>query len=271
MNDYELKQQQRRERYHELAEKARDESRRAHESAHKEIKGITPGQPILIGHHSEQRHKSALQRHDTKMRKSIALEHKAEHYDQKASSVGLAGISSDDPDAINKLKSKLEKAEQKQRFMREMNKIIRKYKDSPEATTQLVKRAHELEVSDFNAQHASKLLTPDCFNGVGFAPFTLTNNNANIRRMRKRIATLEKQTNRESKRTTYNGVTLVENVEANRVQLIFDGKPRAEIRQLLKRWGFRWSPTANAWQRHLNANGIYAAQYIVKQLVSNPQ
>jgi hypothetical protein len=33
------------------------------------------------------------------------------------------------------------------------------------------------------------------------------------------------------------------------VQLIFPGKPSDEIRARLKSNGFRWSPTAGAWQR----------------------
>ncbi len=67
-------------------------------------------------------------------------------------------------------------------------------------------------------------------------------------------------TNKVSPEVAYNrlqGVNLVQNVEANRVQLIFPGKPSADVRAELKARGFRWSPSEGAWQRHLNNAGIY--------------
>ncbi len=67
---------------------------------------------------------------------------------------------------------------------------------------------------------------------------------------------------------TDDGVKLVENVEANRVQLLFPGKPAADIRDVLKRNGFRWAPSEGAWQRQLNNAGIYAAQQVLKYLAA---
>lgn len=46
------------------------------------------------------------------------------------------------------------------------------------------------------------------------------------------------------------------------MQLIFDEKPSAEQREVLKQNGFHWSPTEQAWQRLLNNNAIYAASRI---------
>lgn len=62
------------------------------------------------------------------------------------------------------------------------------------------------------------------------------------------------------------GITVEENPADNRIRLIFDGKPPAEIRQLLKSNGFRWSPRFGAWQRQLTANGRYAAERVIKEL-----
>ena len=58
----------------------------------------------------------------------------------------------------------------------------------------------------------------------------------------------------------YEGLTYIENTQANRVQLMYDGKPDQETRTKLKRAGFRWSPSEGAWQRHLNSGGIWAAE-----------
>jgi hypothetical protein len=48
--------------------------------------------------------------------------------------------------------------------------------------------------------------------------------------------------------------------------MIFPGKPAAEERDKLKSYGFRWSPTEGAWQRHLSNAAKYAAETIAKEL-----
>ncbi len=52
----------------------------------------------------------------------------------------------------------------------------------------------------------------------------------------------------------------------NGAEFIFEGKPSAEIRQLLKSNAFRWSPTQKAWQRQLTNNARYVARLVVKKL-----
>ena len=110
MNEYERKQQARRERYEARAEKATSEAGNRFDTARRNVEHIPFGQPILVGHHSERRHRADLARHDRNMRAGIDAEAKAKHYAGKASSVGKGGISSDDPDAITKLKRKIETA-----------------------------------------------------------------------------------------------------------------------------------------------------------------
>ena len=100
------------------------------------------------------------------------------------------------------------------------------------------------------------------------APYQLSNNSANIRRIEQRIEVLKRNATRETKSEDYQGVvTLVENAEANRVQLVFPGKPSAEVRAKLKSNGFRWSPSEGAWQRQLNNSAVYWARELVKQLI----
>jgi hypothetical protein len=102
---------------------------------------------------------------------------------------------------------------------------------------------------------------------AGYPSYRLSNNNANIRRIKERIEVLKRNATRETKETLHNsGVRIVENAEENRVQLFFNGKPAAEVRDKLKSHGFRWSPMAGAWQRHLNNSGIWAAKSILESL-----
>lgn len=42
-------------------------------TAHTAVAGIPPGQPILVGHHSERHHRAALDKHDRNMRAGFAL------------------------------------------------------------------------------------------------------------------------------------------------------------------------------------------------------
>lgn len=45
-----------------------------------------------------------------------------------------------------------------------------------------------------------------------------------------------------------------------RLQIIFDGKPNADVRTELKGEGFRWAPSQGAWQRQLTDNAMRAAR-----------
>ena len=47
---------------------------------------------------------------------------------------------------------------------------------------------------------------------------------------------------------TIKGVEVIDNVEAQRIQLIFEGKPSEDIRTYLKKHAWKWSPKNTAWQ-----------------------
>lgn len=260
MNSYEAKQERKRERFEELAQKNRDKSASEFKKADlsESATGIPFGQPILIGHHSEGRHRRALERADNAMRRSIEADDKADYYAGKAAGVGTGSISSDDPEAVTKLLEKIADAEKVQAQMKAANKVVRsKVKDEAKILT--------LRAEGFSEASARALLEPDFCGRVGFAAYQLQNNNANIRRMRQRVEIL-REAPTETTETERNGVTIVENADENRIQLIFPGKPPAEVRQILKSQGFRWSRYNTAWQRHLNAAGRYAASHALDHI-----
>ena len=125
MNEYERKQEERRERLLGRAARARNESTAAYNRSNSYVEHIPMGQPILIGHHSESRHRAALRRSHAAMSKSVELDNKANRLEERADSVGKGGISSDDPDAIPKLKEKVEGLEAQQDRMKKVNRAYR--------------------------------------------------------------------------------------------------------------------------------------------------
>jgi len=99
-------------------------------------------------------------------------------------------------------------------------------------------------------------------------PYFTANGSARIRRLKERIAQLEAERARGSSEWDVTGLDLrvVENAEIGRIQIVFDGKPDADTRSILKRNGFRWSPRQGAWQRHLNNAGRQAVHRVLEAI-----
>lgn len=76
-------------------------------------------------------------------------------------------------------------------------------------------------------------------------------------------ASLESVKTAESTESEINGVRVVKNIQADRIQLFFDGKPEPDMISKLKGAAFRWSPTNGCWQRQLTQNAIYATNRIL--------
>jgi hypothetical protein len=111
-SDYEERRKQRIERYKELSMKAQERSSRYSNSNANRILQIAPGQPILVGHHSEKKHRKLIKRAQDDIRKSIEEDNKSKFYKERViTAENSKVIYSDDPQAINKLKEKLERLE----------------------------------------------------------------------------------------------------------------------------------------------------------------
>ena len=70
-NEYEEKQERKRQRYLDRADKAEAESAERGKRVRQISDMIPLGQPILVGHHSEKRHRADLKRIDSNTRKSM--------------------------------------------------------------------------------------------------------------------------------------------------------------------------------------------------------
>lgn len=120
------------------------------------------------------------------------------------------------------------------------------YDDDPNAIQKLEAKL-EKEISDYEAMKA-------IFKAEGKSlGYRANNANARIRTIKQRIEKLKKLQGRESKDYNIGDVKVIENVEANRIQLFFPDKPSDEMRAKLKRFGFRWSPKNSCWQGYLTA------------------
>lgn len=89
--------------------------------------------------------------------------------------------------------------------------------------------------------------------------FLLSENSAQIRRMKKRIEELKHTREVEFVGWEFQMGEAVVNLEYNRLQLFFSGKLSLEQKGLLRRAGFHWADSTGAWQRPLNWSAIRAA------------
>lgn len=248
--DYYERQEARRERYELRAERARQESDAAARQAEKMASIIPMGQPILVGHHSEGRDRRYRARIGQTMDKAISLDKKAAYYEEKAECVGQNGISSDAPDALERLEKKLAERERAHAWMKKVNKAFKKGD------------AALLALGMTQAQIDKMRATMSSCHHQPYPQFSLANNSAEIRRIKVRIEKLKATAQDMTTKTPFDGGTIVDNVEENRLQILFDDKPDADTRTKLKSHGFRWSPRNGAWQR-MRSN---AATYYAKQI-----
>jgi len=173
--------------------------------------------------------------------------------------VGTGGIKSDDPQAIGKLRLKLACLEKDQEDWRRQNAYYRKHKTmvgygpfTEDGARRIDKAIAEGPLSE----------------GKPHASWELSNNSAEIRRIKDRITGLEKAAQRAAEQAEtgggivkFEGGQIVENHELMRLQILFDGKPDPDTRTLLKSHGFRWAPSQGAWQRQLNPNARADTKY----------
>ncbi|CAE6969818.1 Domain of unknown function (DUF3560) (plasmid) [Vibrio sp. B1ASS3] len=263
LGDYQERIESKKDRLEARAEKAQAQSNTRFETAH-QLGNVLPfGQPILVGHHSERKHRRLIENIDNNMRKSIEAQDKANYLEAKAASVGSAGIASDDPEAIQKLKDKLANLERSQEMMKAINKVIRSKHMSNTDKVEYMIQTHKL-----TEKHAAELLEGDFCGRVGFPSYALQNNNATIRTTKQRIEELEKLHNEAplDDAGEVEGVNWTLYEEDGRIKFSFDGIPSEAVRKVLKSNGFKWSRYSKAWVRKMTGNAVRVTQFVVEGL-----
>ena len=166
-----------------------------------------------------------------RVRISQEAQQKANYYEKKADNIKNPGfISSDDPEAILRLKEKLDKV---------LNQI--------EEWKKVPKKPRTFDHSREDARH-----------------YMIPNLQAEKRRILKRIEALKNQAEIKAENWQNNNIKLEVNTELNRIMLFFPGKPDNETRTSLKRHGWRWSPNSQAWLAYIKDHNI---EYAKKEIL----
>lgn len=226
--NYEERQEFKLDRCIGLSKKAEHRSQLAYNRSYA-ISDCMAGSPILVGHYSEKRHRRDIERIGDLMDKGKEEKEKSEYYQNKVKNIlNPLVISSDDPEAINKLKDKLSGLEVRRDKIKEKNKELKK-------------------------EGKDKL-----------PAYVLSNLAGNIKSVKDRIQYLENLKAIPDIEETINGVVLKTDKDDNRIKLFFPDIPNEEIRMQLKRNGFRWSPFNKCWQAYLREWNVVKAKEILK-------
>lgn len=137
--------------------------------------------------------------------------------------------------------------------MKQVNAYYRKHQTCRGCDAISPERAAELDNSMAKAYS---------FETAPFPAWALSNNNAEIRRIEKRIAVLGQNQEVGFQGWEFDGGRVEANMDANRLQVFFDEIPPQDVRSALKSNGFHWARSAGAWQRQLTGNAIYAASRV---------
>ncbi len=234
------------ERRREWAAKRDAESASRFAAARAATDGIPFGQPILVGHHSEKRHRAAIDRMARNMDAGCAAADMAKHHASKAA--GIADqldrtIFSDDPNACEALEAKARDLEAERDRRKAINAAFRK------GGIEAVRAAF----GDAVATRAATDMAHCHWETVPFPPYSLTNLGARIRDARKRIEEIKRQDALKAKAEAAPGGVLVEQVTGtdfvgnpiDHGRVTFPEYPGRETVAALKAAGWWWS--APSW------------------------
>ena len=137
---------------------------------------------------------------------------------------------------------KIERLKKRQLAMKGANKIIR---DEKLDNLAKIERIKELGLEE---KEAREVVLGDFLGRKGFAPYKLSLNLAEIKRLEGQVKTIDRLAEKLDG-FDFDGGKVEFDAEDIRWNIIFNVKPDEETRTRLKRNGFKWSPTRTAWTR----------------------
>lgn len=256
---YETRRAERAQRLSNRAERARAVAAALTKRASERASCIPLGQPILIGHHSEIRDRNFRAGINRDFARAARLERFAADLAHSARSAATnSAISSDDPAATDKLGERIARLKEQRDLMKKTNAAWRR--KGAEGLASIGLSAEQIEKIAATIERAYS------WEKQPFPAWQVSNLTANIRRLEQRIPELEAKAAKaetEDETLMFCGVAIIRAHADNRLRLRFAGKPSASTIADLKRNGFRWSPTAGAWQRQISNAAEYAARSII--------
>lgn len=217
----------------EWAAKRAAKANAAFKAAHAVADMIPLGQPILIGHHSEGRARADAKRIEARMAAGIESERMAVRHERKAKTIEARlkrTIFSDDADAADNLKKRIEDRERVIERMKFVNKAHAKYLKTGVMPDGL---------SDAEAEKVRHYKPAYSWEPHPYPPYALTNLRNLISADKKRLVMIEQQAGRAAAASESETGVLIEGGEF--VRVTFAEKPAREVLTDLKAAGFRWS------------------------------
>lgn len=171
-------------------------------------------------------------------------------------------ISFDDPHAAAKLRARIEGIKEQREEYKRQNAYYKKHGTMRGCPGVDDERAAALDAYTAGARHRQP-----------FESYILQNTLANVKRLEERLQELERRSEAPAAQSvpqTFDGFRVEQDLKENRLRFFFDDKPDAETREVLKRYGLHWSPTAQAWQRQLTPYALRdARRYIIPALLES--
>ncbi len=252
--DYEERREARADRLEERARKAAGKAADAFRRSEDAVRGIPAGQPILPGARGIPQRK-AQERSLKLMGASVENDRKADYLQRRADAVrSNTAISSDDPEAAGKLEAKLKALQDAQERDKALNAYYRKHKTVKGFPGISDAQAAKVDARLAELREALRRPVP---------AFQLSNRNAEINRLKKRLQQLQEVDEMEHIEISFPGGLLTTNEEINRVQIVFDDAPDEAIRAKLKVHGFRWAPSEGAWQTQRTPAALARAKWLL--------
>lgn len=195
------------------------------------------GQPMLVDHYSFKRDSNYRNRIQTNYRKGFEAMEKAKQIESRIESAeSNNAIYTEDPQAPEKLETKLES----------LLALQAKYKAINKAHAAYVKNPASLEKADLT-EGEKKLIREwkpaYSYERHPIQPYQLTNLSARIRDAKKRAQVVTIMQAAETTEKVINGVTIEYAPQDNRIRIHFTARVSTEVFQQLKRAGFRHAPS----------------------------
>lgn len=160
-------------------------------------------------------------------------------------------------DEVERLQIKHDKFVERQQIMKDTNKVLHSKKLSE------VEKYDELVAIGWKESQIPELFVPDCYGYIGFESFTLKNNLAEIKRLEAQITAKTQNLEKEDTSTEYDWGTVSMCYSEERIRIVFEGVPNEDVRETLKKNGYKWSRYHGAWQRMITRNSLYNYDYFM--------